>query len=105
VTSEHAAVSGPHEELLALRGSIDNLDAAIIHMLAERFKCTQQVGRLKAKHGLPPSDPQRETRQIARLRQLAEESRLDPEFAETFLTFIINEVVRHHHALQASSSD
>jgi chorismate mutase len=100
VTSEHIPGSGPREQLLDLRGSIDNLDAAIIHLLAERFKCTQEVGRLKAKYGLPPSDPQRETSQISRLRQLAEESRLDPEFAETFLTFIINEVVRHHHVLQ-----
>jgi chorismate mutase len=105
VTSEHAAGNGPQEQLLDLRGSIDNLDAAIIHLLAERFKCTQQVGRLKAKYGLPPSDPQRESIQISRLRRLAEDARLDPEFAETFLTFIINEVVRHHHALRASATE
>ena len=105
VTSEHAAANGPYEQLLDLRGSIDNLDAAIIHLLAERFKCTQQVGRLKAKYGLPASDPQRETSQISRLRRLAEDARLDPEFAETFLTFIINEVVRHHLALGASATE
>lgn len=99
--SEHSAENGAHDQLLDLRASIDNLDAAIIHLLAERFKCTQQVGRLKAKYGLPASDPQREASQISRLRLLAEEARLDPEFAETFLTFIINEVVRHHRALQA----
>jgi chorismate mutase len=105
VTSGHAAGNGPHEQLLDLRGSIDNLDAAIVHLLAERFKCTQQVGQLKARYGLPPSDPQRETSQISRLRRLAEDARLDPEFAETFLTFIINEVVRHHRALQASPAE
>lgn len=105
MTSEHAAGNGPHEQLLDLRGSIDNLDAAIIHLLAERFKCTQEVGRLKAKYGLPPSDPERESSQISRLRRLAEDARLDPEFAETFLTFIINEVVRHHHQLQASAAE
>ena len=105
MTSEHAAANAPYEQLLDLRGSIDNLDAAIIHLLAERFKCTQQVGRLKAKHGLPASDPQRETSQISRLRRLAEDARLDPEFAETFLTFIINEVVRHHLALGASATE
>ena len=105
MTSEHAPLSGPREQLLHLRGSIDNLDAAIIHLLAERFKCTQQVGQLKAKYGLPPSDPERESTQISRLRRLAEEARLDPEFAETFLTFIIDEVVRHHHELQASSTE
>jgi chorismate mutase len=103
--SEHSAENGPHGQLLDLRASIDNLDAAIVHLLAERFKCTQQVGRLKAKHGLPASDPQRETSQISRLRRLAEDARLDPEFAETFLTFIINEVVRHHLALQESATE
>jgi chorismate mutase len=86
-------------ELLRLRASIDNLDAALVHLLAERFTCTQQVGRLKAEHGLPPADPEREAEQIARLRQLAAESRLDPEFAEKFLGFVIAEVLRHHEAI------
>ena len=69
-------------ELSRLRESIDNLDAALLHLLAERFKVTQQVGHLKARHGLPPSDPEREKRQIDRLRALALDARLDPEFAE-----------------------
>jgi chorismate mutase len=86
-------------ELLRLRASIDNLDAALVHLLAERFTCTQQVGQLKARHGLPPADPEREAEQIARLRQLAVESRLDPEFAEKFLVFIVAEVLRHHEAI------
>jgi chorismate mutase len=86
-------------ELHRLRLSIDNMDAALVHLLAERFKITQQVGELKAAHGLPPADPDRETQQIARLRALAEESHLDPEFAEKFLNFIVAEVVRHHEAI------
>ncbi len=88
------------EELEELRSSIDNLDAALVHLLAERFKCTQRVGRLKAAQGMPPADPAREARQVARLRQLAEEAQLDPEFAAAFLDFIIAEVIRHHEALQ-----
>lgn len=86
-------------ELLRLRASIDNMDAALVHLLAERFKVTQRVGELKASHGLPPADPEREARQIARLRALAEDARLDPEFAEKFLTFVVAEVVRHHEAI------
>ena len=86
-------------ELLRLRGSIDNIDAAIVHMLAERFKCTQEVGRLKAQYKLPPADPARERDQIQRLRDLAEHARLDPAFAEKFLNFIIAEVIRHHERI------
>jgi chorismate mutase len=84
--------------LMRLRGSIDNIDAALIHMLAERFKCTKQVGVLKAEHGMAASDPGREERQIARLRRLAEEAELDPEFAEKWFNFVVAEVIQHHVA-------
>ncbi|AZZ38968.1 chorismate mutase [Acidipropionibacterium jensenii] len=83
-------------ELAELRDSIDNMDAALIHLLAERFKITQRVGVLKATVGLPPADPAREKEQIIRLRRLAVVSHLDPEFAEKFINFIVAEVVRHH---------
>ena len=86
------------------RASIDNIDAALIHMLAERFRCTQAVGRLKAEHGLPPADPAREAQQIARLRQLAQDAHLDPDFAEKFLNFIVKEVIRHHEAIAAGAA-
>ncbi|MEE4289596.1 MAG: chorismate mutase [Erythrobacter sp.] len=82
--------------LAAYRKSIDNIDAALIHMLAERFRITQAVGEYKARVTLPPADPEREGRQIARLRKLSEEADLDPEFSEKFLRFIIEEVIRHH---------
>ena len=89
------------EEILgALRHSIDNLDAILVHTLAERFRCTQAVGRLKAAHALPPADPAREARQIDRLERLAEEAGLDPDFARKFQRFIIDEVIRHHQKLQ-----
>ncbi len=90
-------------ELLKLRASIDNIDAALVHMLAERFRCTREVGVLKAKHELPAADPKREQQQIARLRKLAAEAHLDPEFAEKFLAFISREVIRHHELIKSSS--
>ncbi|WP_435256465.1 chorismate mutase [Thioclava sp. FR2] len=82
------------------RESIDRLDAILVYTLAERFKHTQAVGKLKAEHDLPPSDPSREARQIERLEWLSKEADLDPEFAKKFLTFIISEVIRHHEKLQ-----
>jgi len=87
-------------ELQRLRESIDNFDAILIHLLAERFKCTKQVGALKARLGLPSGDPSREAEQIKRLRKLAESAHLDPDFAETLLAFIIKEVIRHHESLR-----
>lgn len=91
------------EKLLDLRQSIDNFDAILVHTLAERFRITKMVGQLKAENDLPPSDPQREEKQIARLRQLAINADLDPDFAEKFLEFIIREVIQHHKQAKGES--
>lgn len=93
-------ISADDPVLAGFRKSIDNIDAALIHMLAERFRITQAVGEYKAKVTLPPADPDREKRQIARLRELSEAADLDPEFSEKFLRFIIDEVIRHHEKAQ-----
>ncbi|MDW4574529.1 chorismate mutase [Microbacterium sp. M3] len=86
----------PTATLARLRSSIDNIDAALVYLLAERFKATKQVGQLKAEHGMPPSDPAREEQQVARLRTLAEQADLDPAFAEKWFNFVVAEVIRHH---------
>ena len=88
-------------ELGALRHSIDNLDAALIHLLAERFKLTERVGELKATHAMPAADLDRERQQITRLHRLADEARLDPEFAEQLLAFIVARVIHHHEVIAA----
>ena len=90
----------PTTDLQRLRKSIDNLDSILVHTLAERFKATKAVGELKARHDMPPADKSREAEQIARLRLLAESSGLDPEFAETFIKFIVAEVIRHHERIR-----
>lgn len=90
--------------LAGYRASIDNIDAALIHILAERFRITKAVGAYKAENALPASDPSREDRQIARLRSLAEEAHLDPDFGEKFIRFIIEEVIRHHEQAKNSNA-
>jgi chorismate mutase len=101
---DEAPVSGGASmptEILELRRSIDNIDAALVHLLAERFKTTQRVGELKAMGGLPPADPDRDRQQIERLKAIALAAGLDPEFAEQFREFIVSEVIRHHERIAA----
>ena len=96
LANDDMADNVPDLTLAGFRSSIDNIDAALIHILAERFRITKAVGAYKAVNALPPSDPAREEAQIARLRKLAVEAQLDPEFSEKFLRFIIDEVIHHH---------
>ena len=98
------AASEAAAELAAIRLSIDNIDAALVHMLAERFKFTQKVGRLKAANGMPASDPEREKVQIARLRSMAMEAQLDPAFAEKWFNFVVAEVIHHHEQQLATGA-
>lgn len=97
-------MAGTDPELRRLRDSIDNIDAALVHLLAERFKFTKAVGEFKAARGLPAADPVREAEQITRLRALANSAKLDPDFAEKFLNFILREVIRHHEAVKATDT-
>jgi chorismate mutase len=101
--SEPAPDATADPTLAGFRASIDNIDAALIHILAERFRITKAVGDYKATKQLPASDPAREERQIARLRALAEDAQLDPDFGEKFIRFVIDEVIRHHERAKSGS--
>jgi chorismate mutase len=98
-------VDTQHPELLEYRKSIDNIDAALVYLLAERFKVTKKVGFYKREHDLPPGDPNREQRQIARLSELARSADLDPEFTGKFLQFITREVIRRHEQIREGEPD
>jgi chorismate mutase len=94
-----------HDEILnGFRSSIDNIDVALIHLLAERFRVTRQVGAHKVAVGLPPADPDREAQQVQRMRDLAVAAGLDPVFSEKFLRFVIDEVIRHHEQADYDSA-
>jgi chorismate mutase len=102
--TEHANDAGIDPQLASFRSSIDNIDAALVHLLAERFKITKAVGRYKAEADLPAADPAREKVQVERLRALAEEAGLDPQFTEQFLRFIVAEVIQHHRRIAEGES-
>ncbi|MBN2050449.1 MAG: chorismate mutase [Spirochaetales bacterium] len=89
-----------HDLLKEYRKSIDNIDAALVFLLAERFRITRKVGFYKKEHDLPPGDPEREEQQIARLKELSKTADLDPEFSRKFLKFITEEVIRHHQRIR-----
>jgi chorismate mutase len=97
-------VARAREILKEQRQSIDRIDAAMLYMMAERFRCTETVSRLKAEHNLPSGDPVREREQIKRLRAIAEDANFSPDFAVTFLNFIIREVIHHHEAVAAGKT-
>lgn len=100
MTDDHQEFAG---DLAKLRRSVDNLDAAMVHLLAERFRCTHAIGELKARHGLVSRDPRREAAQLKRLRALAAQSGLDPEFTQKLHALVVREVVINHEAAKFES--
>ena len=94
--AEQPEVADVVAKIASLRQSIDNVDTAIVSLLAERFKYTSQVGVLKARAGFAPADYQREHAQIERLHRIADEAGLDPEIAEMYREFVVTEAKRRH---------
>ena len=87
--------------LTELRQQIDELDDAVIALLAQRFQATDQVGHLKVEHQLAAQDTGREAAQRARLSALARAHNLPVEIAEDYLALIVGHVVQRHRKLGA----
>lgn len=92
-------------KIAALRQSIDNVDTAIVSLLAERFKYTSQVGVLKARAGFAPADYKREDYQIERLHRIAVDTGLDPDIAEMYREFVVTEAKRRHKRIAENGVD
>ena len=93
------------DELAAHRSSIDEVDAALVRLLAERFRITHDIGVYKANNDLPPVDLVRQHQQVDGLRQIALAEGLDPDFCERFLHFVMDEVIRNHRRIAEAASE
>jgi chorismate mutase len=85
--------------LYDLRKGIDNLDSALIAILAERFRLTEKVGKLKSSAGFELRDGQREDAQVVRYRELARSYGLNHEIVVDVMLRIIEHVKKRHAAL------
>ena len=94
-------------ELADLRVEIDALDTQRLEILSKRFDVTKKAGAYKAAHGIPVQDLAREQAQIERLRGLAAEHGLNPDFVAEMWTLLFRAVVTEHLeiAQQASLGD
>ncbi len=88
------------KELAECRKSIDNIDSALLFMLAERFRITEKIGRIKKEQHLPAEDREREKQQLDRLNKLSEEVHLNKDFIRSFFKLITTEVKRNHECIR-----
>ena len=89
-------------EIFALRQSIDNIDNAVVSLLAERFKVTEKVGEIKARANFAAEDKSRENRQADRLKKIAEISGLKEEIALEYLHFVVAAAKKRHQEIKNS---
>jgi chorismate mutase len=86
-------------QLLQLRAQIDVVDAQLVSLLGQRFGLTAQVGVLKKETGLEARDPERERLQIEKVRKLATDSGVDPDFVENLFQSLLKTVVQNHREI------
>lgn len=92
------------QKLLEYRDALDDIDKSLFALIAKRFEITQKVGLLKKENNLPSVDPDREQKQMDKIRDIAESLDLKPDFAEKILRTIIDEVVVNHRTIKKSDN-
>ncbi|MEM6161985.1 bifunctional chorismate mutase/prephenate dehydrogenase [Erwinia sp. P6884] len=78
-------------ELTALRDKIDEVDKALLDLLAKRLDLVAEVGEVKSRYGLPIYVPERETSMLASRRQEAERLGVPPDLIEDILRRVMRE--------------
>jgi chorismate mutase/prephenate dehydrogenase len=78
-------------ELTALRDQIDEVDKALLELLARRMSLVAEVGEVKSKYGLPIYVPEREASMLASRRKEAELLGVPPDLIEDVLRRVMRE--------------
>lgn len=93
MTTGHAQSAA--DPLGELRAQIDEVDTALVDLLARRLRLVEQVGEVKGKHGLPIYAPDREATMIAAKRAMAADQGLNPDLIEDVLRRCMRESYAH----------
>jgi len=88
------------DSLHAYRRELDELDARLISLLAERFAVTRRIGALKAVHGVGAVDRLREQAHLERLVSLSAAVDVPAEVTRAVFETLFR-FVRENHRAQA----
>lgn len=81
-------------DLEKLRSEIALIDRKVMKLVSERTLLAGRIGEIKHSEGLPIKDPEVETRVVARYRDCAAESGLEPEEGERLARLLIDIAIR-----------
>ncbi len=87
-TSEFPLEKGGEGDLLKSREKIDQIDAELLKLLAERMKISRKIAQIKQKAGLPKYIPEREVELIANLQNLNDSKLRDSDIEKIWLTIL-----------------
>ncbi|MEW6744842.1 MAG: chorismate mutase [Planctomycetota bacterium] len=86
--------------LAAYRRELDELDAALVQILARRFRVIARIGHLKARAGLPIRDPDREKEMLLSLARQGVEEGIAPALVRRVFTAILLHSRRRQRAIR-----